>query len=192
MATVPANYISPEEYLERERKAETRSEYVRGEIFAMAGASIRHGRIISNLIRELGNRLVEGPCEVFSTDLRLAVNAAGMYTYPDVMVVCGDPVTIDKHHDTIVNPVVIIEVLSDSTKNYDRGQKFQYYRMLPALKEYVTVSQDEVHVERHVRGSAGEWTLMEFGKLEDALELQSIDVALPLAEIYRRIDFSSQ
>lgn len=192
MATVPGNYISPEEYLERERKAETRSEYVRGEIFAMAGASIRHGRIISNLIRELGNRLVEGPCEVFSTDLRLAVNAAGMYTYPDVMVVCGDPVTIDKHHDTIVNPVVIIEVLSDSTKNYDRGQKFQYYRMLPALKEYVTVSQDEVHVERHVRGSAGEWTLMEFGKLEDALELQSIDVTLPLAEIYRRIDFSSQ
>lgn len=191
MATVPANYISPEEYLERERKAETRSEYVRGEIFAMAGASIRHGRIVRNLVSSLDTALAGGPCEVFSTDLRLAVNA-GMYAYPDVMVVCGDPVTIDKHHDTIINPVVIIEVLSDSTKNYDRGQKFPYYRMLPALKEYITVSQDEVHVERHVRGSAGEWILTELGKLEDALELQSVDVALPLSEIYRRIDFTSK
>lgn len=192
MATVPANYISPEEYLERERKAETRSEYVRGEIFAMAGASIRHGRIISNLMRELGNRLIDSPCEVFSTDLRLAVDPAGMYTYPDVMVVCGDPVTLDMHRDTIVNPVVIVEILSDSTKNYDRGQKFQYYRMLPSLKEYVTVAQDEIHLERHIRGSAGEWILTEFEKLDDVVEFQSISVSLVLSEIYKRIDFTSE
>lgn len=192
MATVPANYISPEEYLERERKAETRSEYIRGEIFAMAGASIRHGRIISNLTRELGNRLIHSPCEVFSTDLRLAVDPAGMYTYPDVMVICGEPVTIDKHHDTIVNPVVIVEVLSDSTKNYDRGQKFQYYRTLSSLKEYVTVAQDEIHVEHHIRGNAREWILTEFEKLEDVVEFESIDVSLALSEIYRRIDFTNQ
>lgn len=190
MATVPANHISPEEYLERERKAETKSEYIRGEIFAMAGASISHGRIISNLMRELGNRLADSPCEVFSTDLRLAVNPAGMYTYPDVMVVCGDPITIDKHRDTIVNPIVIVEVLSDSTKNYDRGQKFQYYRMLSSLKEYVTIAQDEVHVERHIRGNAGEWILTEFEKLEDVVELQSVNASLALSEVYRRVDFA--
>ena len=192
MATVPANHISPEEYLERERKAETRSEYLRGEIFAMAGASIRHGRIVRNLVSSLDSALGNGPCEVFSTDLRLAVNPAGMYTYPDVMVVCGDPITIDNHRDTIMNPVVIVEILSDSTKNYDRGQKFQYYRMLPSLKEYVTVAQDEVHLERYIRGNAGEWMLTEFEKLEDVLELKSINVALTLSEIYRRIDFTSK
>ncbi len=191
MATVPANYISPEEYLEREREAETRSEYVRGETFAMAGASIRHAIIISNLVLEIGAQLRTRNCNVFSTDLRLAVNPAGMYTYPDVMVVCGDPVTIDKHNDTIVNPVVIVEVLSDSTKNYDRGQKFQYYRMLSSLKEYVTVAQDEIHLERHIRGNAGEWILTEFGKLEDVVELQSINASLPLSEVYRRIDFTN-
>lgn len=191
MATVPANYVSPEEYLERERKAETRSEYIRGEIFAMAGASIKHGRIVSNLMRELGNRLIDSSCEVFSTDLRLAVNAVGMYTYSDVMVVCGDPITIDKHRDTLVNPIVIVEVLSDSTKNYDRGQKFQYYRMLSSLKEYVTVAQDEIHLERYMRGNAGEWILTEFEKLEDVLKLQSVKLTLPLSDIYRRIDFTS-
>lgn len=192
MATVPANYITPEEYLERERQAETRSEYIRGEIFAMAGASIRQATIISNLVVEIGAQLRTSKCSVFSTDLRLAVNPAGMYTYPDVMVICGDPVTIDTHRDTIANPVLIIEVLSDSTKNYDRGQKFQYYRSLSSLKEYVTVAQDEIHLERHIRGTAGEWILTEFDKLEDRLEFQSINVSLVLSDIYRRIDFTSQ
>lgn len=192
MATLPATYISPEEYLERERKAETRSEYIRGEIFAMAGASVRHGRIISNLVVEIGAQLRTTNCSVFSTDLRLAVNAAGMYTYPDVMVVCGKPVSIDDLRDTISNPILIVEVLSDSTKDYDRGQKFQYYRMLTSLKEYATVAQDEIHVERHVRGDAGEWTLTDFWQLEDSLEFRSIDAALKLAEIYRRVDFKSE
>jgi len=158
VATVPASYISPEEYLERERKAETRSEYIRGEIFAMAGASIRHGRIVRNLVATLDAALAGGPCEVFATDLRLAVNSAGMYTYPAVMVVCSDPIVIDKHNDTITNPIVILEVLSDST-NYDRGQKFQYYRTLQSLQEYFTISQDEMHVERYTRQQNGQWLL---------------------------------
>ncbi len=192
MATFPASYVSPEEYLERERKAETRSEYIRGEIFAMAGASVRHGRIVTNLVMEIGAQLRTGNCSVFSTGLRLAVKRAGAYTYPDVMVVCGEPITIDDRHDTIVNPVLIIEVLSPSTKDYDRGQKFEYYRMLSSLKEYVTVAQDEVHAERYVRGNAGEWILTEYRTLEDALELQSINVTLTLSEIYRRIEFSNK
>jgi Uma2 family endonuclease len=192
MATLPATYVSPEEYLERERKAETRSEYVRGEIFAMAGASVRHAAIISNLVIEIGAQLRTTDCRVFSTDLRLAVNPAGMYTYPDVMVVCGKPVSIDDRRDTISNPIIIVEVLSDSTKNYDRGQKFQYYRMLPSLKEYVAVAQDEVHVERYARRDAGEWTLTDFSQPEDNLELKSVGVALKLSEIYRMVDFKSE
>src|SRR6185437_11913499 len=112
-ATLPApTYVSPEEYLERERKAETRSEYIRGEIFAMAGASVRHAAIITNLVIEIGAQLRTTNCSIFSTDLRLAVNRAGVYTYPDVMVVCGNPASIDDRRDTISNPVLIIEVLS--------------------------------------------------------------------------------
>ena len=190
MASLPATYISPEEYLERERKADTRSEYIRGEIFAMAGASVRHGRIVSNIARELGNRLIDGPCEVFSTDLRLAVTEASMYTYPDVMVICGDPASPED--DMVSNAVVIIEVFSPSCKNYDRGQKFQYYRMLPSLKEYLTVAQDEMHIERYTRRTAQEWILTDFWQPEDSLELQSIGVALKLSEIYRRVDFTKQ
>ena len=192
MATLPATYVSPEEYLERERKAETRSEYIRGEIVAMAGASVRHAAIISNLVMEIGAHLRTTKCSIFSTDLRLAVNRAGVYTYPDVMVVCGNPASIDDRRDTISNPVLIIEVLSPSSKNYDRGQKFQYYRMLPSLKEYVTVAQEEVHVERHVRGDAGEWTLTDFWQLEESLQLQSINVTLKLSDIYRRVDCTDQ
>ena len=191
MATVPATYISPEEYLERERKAETRSEYVRGEIFAMAGASVRHGRIVSNLVSTLGAALRDGHCEVFSTDLRLSIAAGAMYTYPDVMVICGDPAVVDKHRDMITNPVVIIEVLSDSTKNYDRGQKFQYYRMLPSLKEYLTVAQDELHVERFTRQQNGQWLLTEFNEISEKVDLESIGAALGAADIYRRVDFKN-
>ncbi|HEY7304259.1 MAG TPA: Uma2 family endonuclease [Bryobacteraceae bacterium] len=192
MATVPASYVSPEEYLERERKAETKSEYIRGEIFAMAGASIRHGRIVSNLVRELGNRLTDGPCEVFATDLRLAVDPSAMYTYPDVMVVCGDPIVIDKHKDTITNPIVILEVLSDSTKNYDRGQKFQCYRTLSSLKDYLTIAQDEMRVERWTRQQNGQWLLTEFDRTSGAIELQSVAVTLEIVDIYRRVDFTTQ
>ncbi len=190
MATVPASYVSPEEYLERERKAETRSEYIRGEIFAMAGASVRHGRIVRNLVTQLDTALGSGPCEVFSTDLRLAVTEASMYTYPDVMVICGDSASADD--DMVSHAVLIVEVLSPSTKNYDRGQKFQYYRMLSSLKEYVTVAQDELHAERYVRGNAGEWILTEYCTPEDALELQSINVTLRLSGVYRRVDFASR
>ena len=139
MATIAAPYITPEEYLERERQAETKSEYLRGEVFAMAGGTLRHARIVTSLVRRLGDKLSQRPCDVYSTDVRLAISQAGLYTYPDVMVICGEAVAIDDRQDTITNPVLIVEVLSDSTKNYDRGQKFQYYRSLPSLMEYLTV-----------------------------------------------------
>src|SRR3569833_2528692 len=147
MATASNTYISPEEYLERERKAETKSEYYRGEIFAMAGASFRHGTIVANLSGELREKLRKTPCTVHASDLRLLVTPAGLYTYPDVVVIFGPPSFVDEREDIVTNPVVLIEVLSNSTKNYDRGQKFELYRTLSSLKEYVTVSQDQVHVE---------------------------------------------
>ena len=150
MATIAAPYITPEEYLERERQAETKSEYLRGEVFAMAGGSPIRARAnrSTSLVRRLGDKLSQRPCDVYATDVRLAISQAGLYTYPDVMVICGEPVAVDDRQDTVTNPVLIVEVLSDSTKNYDRGQKFQHYRSLPSLMEYLTVAQDEAHVEQ--------------------------------------------
>jgi Uma2 family endonuclease len=128
MSSVTSTFITPEEYLARERLAETKSEYYGGEIFAMAGASLAHARIVRNLVQKLGIRLGAGDCEVFSGDLRLHVPSTGLYTYPDVMVICGSPALTDTDFDTVTNPAVVIEVLSESTKDYDRGQTFENYR----------------------------------------------------------------
>jgi Uma2 family endonuclease len=187
MASLTSTFITPEEYLERERLAETKSEYYRGEMFAMAGTSLAHATIITNLVRELSNRLKSGPCDVFSGDLRLNIPATGLYTYPDVMVVCGGPALTDSHFDTVTNPVVLIEVLSESTKNYDRGQKFENYRTIPSLMEYVTVAQDRAHVEVWTRQPGNGWLLKETDGAA-ALSLPSIGVELPLSEIYLKVD----
>lgn len=155
MATIAVSYITPEEYLERERQAETKSEYLREKVFVMAGGSSNHALLTVNLASELRKQLRKRPCRVFSSDLRLCVNESGLYTYRDVMVICGDLAFADNRQDTITNPLLLVEVLSDSTKNYDRGQKFQYYRSLPSLTEYLTVAQDEVHVEQWTRQRSG-------------------------------------
>jgi|SRR5665213_1189478 len=190
MSSVPTTYLTPEEYLEQERKAETRSEYFQGEVFAMAGASWRHGRIVTNLIRELSVRFGEGPCNVYSTDLRLAVSPAGLYTYPDVMVVCGEEELLDQHDDTLLNPTLLIEVLSKSTKDYDRGQKFESYRRLSSLREYLTVAQEKIHIEQWMRQPDDRWVLREYSALGETIALPSIDVDLQLSDIYKKIDFS--
>jgi len=188
MSTAQITRLTAEEYLERERNAETKSEYYRGEMFAMAGASRRHMLLITNLVRELSERLRQRPCEVYAADLRLAVNPAGLYTYPDVMVVCGAPVFIDNRQDTIINPVLIIEVLSDSTKNYDRGQKFQSYRSLSSLREYLTIAQDEIHVEQHVRQPDDKWILSETDAHDATIALQSVGVELRVSDVYEKTD----
>ncbi len=190
MSSAPTTYITPEEYLERERNAETRSEYFQGEVFAMAGASLRHGRIVSNLVAEIHQQLRNRPCNVYSTDLRLAVGAAGLYTYPDVMVVCGEEKVADHHDDMLLNPTLLVEVLSKSTKNYDRGQKFESYRKLPSLKEYLTVAQDKIQVEQWMRQPDDRWILREYEASAKTIALPSIGVELQLSEIYRKIDFS--
>jgi Uma2 family endonuclease len=191
MSSLPVTHLSPAEYLEIERRAECKSEYYRGEMFAMAGASLRHALITGNLGGELRQRLKGKPCGAFSTDLRLQVSPAGLYTYPDVMVICGEAQYADSRKDTVQNPVIIIEVLSDSTRDYDRGRKFQHYRSLPSLREYLTVEQGAIHVEQWSRQQSGQWLLSEFDKREDTVRLDSIECVLPLSEVYDKVEWDS-
>ena len=192
MVTVTVSRISPEEYLERERQAETKSEYLRGEVFAMAGGSLRHALIISNLSGELRNKLRNRQCIAVSSDARLAVALAGLYTYPDVMVICGQAEFADNRTETVINPIIIIEVLSESTKSYDLGAKFHYYRSLPSLMEYLTVAQSEVHIEHNVRQKSGQWLLTDYGNPDAVLNLPSLDVEVRIADIYEKVEFEER
>lgn len=193
-------FFSPEEYLALEREAEYKSEYIDGQIVAMSGVSREHSLINHNISRVLGNQLLEGPCEVHASDMRVRVaptrlakaatrtKRRGLYTYPDIVVVCGDVQCEDDHVDTLLNPTLIIEILSPSTETYDRGAKFEHYRQLPSLLEYVLVAQDHAHIEHYVRENGG-WLLTEADDLDAVLELPSINCDLPLTEVYRRVEF---
>lgn len=187
MSTLTKTYITPEEYLERERKAETKSEYFQGGIFAIAGASRRHGCIVTNLVRELSESTRKRPCNVYTSDLRVAT--AGLYTYPDVVVVCGEEKYIDAQLDTLLNPTLIVEVLSDSTKDYDRGQKFESYRTLPSLREYLTVAQDKTHVEHYTKQPDQRWLSTEYSDPAARIRLDSIEVELLVSEVYEKVEF---
>ncbi len=189
MSTQAKPWVTPEEYLERERLAEYKSEYYRGEVFAMAGASLRHGLIVSNLVMTLGQQLKSRPCSIYANDLRLRVTATGLYTYPDVVVIWGEPEVADDQKDTVLNPAIVIEVLSDSTKDYDRGQKFEHYRGIPSLREYLVIAQDHPHAEHYIRQPENRWLLSETANLADTIHLPAIDCTLPLAAIYDKVDF---
>ncbi|MGA9773154.1 MAG: Uma2 family endonuclease [Blastocatellia bacterium] len=192
MASQPQSYITPEQYLELERKADhVRSEYFNGEIFAMAGASRRHILIITNLVIQLGAQCKKRPCEVYSTDMRLRVSPTGLYTYPDVIVMCGEPIFADDQNDTLLNPTLIIEVLSDSTKDYDRGGKFEHYRKIESFKEYVLIAQDKPHVEDFIRQPDNRWMFSETNNLQDTIELASVNCHLALSEIYDKVGLPS-
>lgn len=188
MSSQPKMYLTPEEYLAIERKAECKSEYFAGEMFAMAGASERHASIVANVMYLLVGHLKGRPCKAYASDMRVRVSPTGLYTYPDVVVVCGQPQFADEQRDTLINPTLIVEVLSESTKDYDRGEKFEHYRMLASLNEYVLIAQDKHHVEHFVRQSDNRWLLSETNWLEDSLYLPSIDCNLALTEIYDKVD----
>lgn len=178
--------FTPEEYLARERKALTKSEYRNGQIHAMPGASREHNLITVNISSELHFQFRERTCEVYSNDMRVKVSAAGLYTYPDVIVVCDEPCFDDTHFDVLLNPTVLIEVLSPSTAAYDRGEKFASYQKLDSLCEYVLISQDRVRVEHYLRqGDA--WNLTEFHSLADVFQLPSIGCELSLTAIYAKV-----
>ena len=189
MSTAEKIRYTPAEYLARERKAEYKSEYFRGEIFAMAGASQAHNLIASGISRLLGNHLIERRCQVYQSDMRLKVGASGLYTYPDVAVVCGKPEFDDSHTDTLANPVVLVEVLSPSTANYDRGVKFDHYQQIPSLKHYVLAEQDRPHVDVFTRESEHRWAYCSYNGLEVVAELPAIDCRLPLRDVYALVEF---
>jgi len=191
MASHPKTRYTPEEYLALERSGETKHEYFNGEIFAMSGASKQHVLIVTNLVVELGTQLKRGPSGVYSTDLRVKVAPTGLYTYPDVIVLCEEAQFSDEQKDSLLNPALIIEVLSESTKDYDRGGKFEQYRTIESFVEYLLIAQDRPHVEHYTSQGDGSWVLHETNSLEDTIQLKSVPCSLALSEIYNKIDFSS-
>jgi Uma2 family endonuclease len=191
MAVAPVKpRLSREEYLAWERAAETKHELRGGEVVAMSGASREHNIIALNMGALLNTQLRDRTCEVYNADMRVAVEVIGDYTYPDVVVVCGEPRFEDGAFDILTNPTVLVEVLSPSTEDYDRGNKFTAYRQIASLRDYVLVAQDRVIVEHYSRRGEQEWLLVILTSQDSTLHLDSIGCELPLAEIYRKVPLS--
>lgn len=185
---------TPEEYLRREYDAVERHQYYRGEVFAMSGGSPAHSLIIANIIRELGLRLKGKPCRVYDSNLRVRVPRTTLYTYPDATVSCG-PLqfdTLDKRQETILNPTVIVEVLSPTTEAWDRGGKFESYRQIETLREYVLVASQKALVETYFRQAGGTWIYAAVGERNAAVPFNSLGIELPLSEVYDGVDFPAQ
>ena len=190
MSTQPKTLLTPEQYLEIEREAEFKSEYYQGEMFAMAGAREAHNLIAANLLAALHQQLRPRPCRVYMSDMRVRVSATGLYTYPDVTVVCGEPQFLDERRDTLLNPNLVVEVLSPSTEAYDRGRKFEHYRSIESVNEYLLVSSERVSAELFTRQPDGRFLLTAAARLEDSLDLQSVGCRLTLADLYEKVDFT--
>jgi Uma2 family endonuclease len=187
MSAQPESFLTAQDYLVWERQQETRHEYLEGQVFAMTGASRAHNMLCANILASLHGQLRGKPCEIYVNDMRVKVSETGMYTYPDLVAACGEPRFEDQAVDTLLNPVLIIEVLSDSTERYDRGAKFTGYRSVVTLKEYLLVSQNESRVEHYVRQPGNHWLLTEYQEMQDRIDLNSLDSYLSLAEVYERI-----
>jgi Uma2 family endonuclease len=181
--------FTPDEYLLIERGADFKSEYLDGEIFAMSGATLPHNQIVGNVFMELGIQLTDKSCQPLASDMRVGVTARGPYFYPDVLVVCGEPQLRDDTQDCLMNPTVIVEVLSPSTENYDRVQKFAAYQQIATLTDYLLIAQDEPRIEHFSRQAGGGWLLNTINGLDGSLHLQSIACELRLAKTYQRVAF---
>ena len=188
MSSQPKIRLTPEEYLAIERQAEYKSEYFNGEVFAMSGGSRQHNLITVNISSSLHAQIRTRPCNVYSSDQRVKVSATGLYTYPDISVVCGEAKYDDDQQDTLLNPTAIIEVLSKSTAGYDRNEKFAHYRKLESLAEYVLVAQVRYHVELYTRQPNGDWLLSETDNIQESVLLPSIECTLALSEVYEKVD----
>lgn len=201
MSAVPKQKLTVEEYLAIERAAEFKSEFCDGQMFplqgpggplGMAGAKYEHNLIKENLSFDLTRALRGGPCQSLSSDMRVRIDATGLHTYPDLLVVCGEPEFADDKRDTLLNPIVIVEVLSPSTEKYNRGAKFRPYQKIPSLKEIVLVAQDEAVAERFVRQADESWTLAATTGLDGTFAFHSIPVTLPMAAIYDGVKFPDE
>jgi Uma2 family endonuclease len=187
--SAPPHRLTPEEYLALDRAAEIRSEFYNGQMYAMSGASHRHGIVTHNISFLLELVLADRPCLITTNDLRVRVQPGGLYAYPDIVVVCEHPQYADDQADTLLNPMLLFEVLSPSTERYDRGFKSAQYRTIPSLQEHVLVSQSEPRIELYHRQSAGTWLFSEWTGLEATCRLESISCDLPLSSVYRRVTF---
>lgn len=189
MSRPAEQFITAADYLALERQAESKSEYLNGCIYAMSGASQGHNTIVFNLARRIGNQLDGKPCQGYVNDMRVKVSPTGLYTYPDVVVVCDEPRFEDKQLDTLLNPKMIIEVLSESTEKYDRGAKFAHYRTLDSLTDYLLVAQNQPCIEHFQRQADESWRYSVAQDLEAEIDIPTISCVLRLAEVYERVMF---
>jgi Uma2 family endonuclease len=189
MSTAPQRRYTEAEYLALDRASEIKYEFYRGEIFAMSGASRQHNRINFNLSACLHGQLKDRDCDAYANDMRVKVQSTILYTYPDIVITCNEPRFLDSEVDTLLNPQVVIEVLSDSTEKYDRGKKFEHYRTVPSLREYILVSQDHAHIDRFALNEQGQWVLTDATGLDAVIDLSAVGCRLPLAEVYAKVEF---
>jgi Uma2 family endonuclease len=190
LSTQPKTFLTPERYLEIERAAERKSEYYDGVMFAMPGANEAHNLLVAHLLRDLGQQLRPLPCRIYPSDMRVHVRATGLYTYPDVVAVCGDR-RFDGQSDTLLNPSLLIEVLSPLTEAYDRSRKFDQYKSIESLREYLLVASDRLHVDLYTRQADGRWLLTSADGIGDSLVLKSVGAQLSMADLYEKIDFAN-
>jgi Uma2 family endonuclease len=192
MSAQPIPRITPEQYLAMERAAKFKSEYFDGHVYAMAGGTIAHAHVIANVTGALFQALKGGPCFVLSSDAMLRVSPGGLYTYADVMVVCGEAKFADDQKDTLLNPTLIVEVLSKSTEANDRGFKFAQYRKLDSLRGYVLISQREPRVETFERQTEGQWLFSEFARMDAVCPFESLGCRILLSDIYDRVTLGEE
>ena len=188
MPAIKKTLISETDYLEEERKALAKSEYYKGEVFAMSGASSKHNRIVASIIISIGQYLKNGKCYIYPSDLRVHNPANGLYTYPDVTIVCGKEEYLDEEFDTLLNPTVLIEVLSPTTEEYDRGTKFKLYRSIPSLKNYIMISSTEISAEIYTRMENNEWKLNMTKDKEGIIHISAIEYDLTLTDVYAQVE----
>jgi Uma2 family endonuclease len=187
VASLRKTFITPEEYLAIDRKAQVKSEYFAGQILAFAGASKEHNLIVANVIAGLHRQLIDRNCNVYPSDMRVKISKTGDYAYPDVVVTCGEERFDEGNKDILLNPIVLVEVLSESTAGHDRGEKFESYRRIESLREYLLISQKPYRADLYIRQNDLQWLLSEIHLPEDVVELSSINCQLALKEIYAKV-----
>ena len=184
MGVAELSYISPADYLALERASDVKHEYYKGEIFAMSGASVAHNKVFSNFFGELAYQLKGKECKPFGSDLRIHIPSNSLYTYPDILVICGEIEKTDDTFDTVTNPVILVEILSPSTRDYDRGTKFTLYRDISSLREYILIDSERVSIEHFYINKAGNWELCEYKTPADEVNIASIGCTLKASDVY--------
>jgi Uma2 family endonuclease len=180
--------VSIEEYLEMENASMEKHEYYKGEIFAMSGAKVPHNTIVGNFFIALGQKLKGKSCKPYGSDQRIHIQSNTLFTYPDISIICGEIITLNNDDYNVLNPTVIVEVLSNSTKNYDRGEKFKLYRDIPTLREYILVDSETIHIEVFRLNENNHWELEEYDAAENFLSVKAIDEKIALSEIYEGLN----